>query len=199
MKTAFDVSLALLLAVLLSPLVLVCALAVRLSSPGAVLYRAPRLGYGLVPFQALKFRTMIEDGDRVLERHLAEHPGRRLEWESRFKLRHDPRVTRVGRFLRVTSLDELPQLWNVLRGEMSLVGPRPIIEAEKPLYGDALWVFSQVKPGLTGLWQVSGRSDTTYEQRVALDVRYVNHWSPWLDCKILARTLVVALLARGAY
>mgnify|MGYP006276445799 CR=1 FL=1 len=199
LKRCADILLALLIGVISLPLFLVCAAAVRLGSKGPVFYRAPRLGCDLRPFCIWKFRTMVEEGDTVLEQHLAEHPGRRLEWESRFKLRHDPRVTRVGRFLRMTSLDELPQLWNVLRGEMSLVGPRPIIEAEKPLYGDALWVFSRTPPGITGLWQVSGRSHTDYAERVRLDVWYVRHWRLSLDLWILVKTVHTVLFCRGAY
>lgn len=200
-KRAADLVLAGLLALAALPLILISALLVRLSSPGPVVYRAQRLGANLQPFCIRKFRTMVENGDEVLERHLVEHPGKRLEWQSRFKLRHDPRVTRIGRFLRMTSLDELPQLWNVLRGDMSLVGPRPIIDAERSLYGSdrAEWVFSRAKPGITGLWQVSGRSRASYRERVELDVEYVRRWRLLLDIKILVRTVGTVLLCRGAY
>lgn len=200
-KRAADLVLTALLGLGALPLILVCAVLVRLSSPGPIFYRAQRLGANLQPFRIWKFRTMVEHGDEVLERHLAEHPGERLEWQSRFKLRHDPRVTPVGRFLRMTSLDELPQLGNVLRGDMSLVGPRPIIDAERSLYGSerAAWVFSRAKPGITGLWQVSGRSHSAYRERVELDVEYVHRWHLLLDLKILVRTVGTVLLCRGAY
>lgn len=200
-KRTADLVLAGLLGLVSLPLVLACAVLVRLSSPGPVFYRAQRLGTNLRPFCIWKFRTMVEHGDEVLEQHLAEHPGKRLEWQSRFKLRHDPRVTRVGRFLRMTSLDELPQLWNVLRGDMSLVGPRPIIEEERFLYGPdrAAWVFSRAKPGITGLWQVSGRSHAAYRERVELDVEYVRRWRLLLDMNILVRTVGTVLFCRGAY
>lgn len=196
-----DVVLAVMLGLIAAPLIMVAAVLVRLSSPGPILYRAQRVGFGLKPFWIWKFRTMVEDGDELLEQHLAEHPGRRLEWESRFKLRHDPRVTCIGRILRMTSLDELPQLWNVLRGDMSLVGPRPIIDAELPLYGsdDAAWVFARAKPGITGLWQVSGRSHAPYHERVERDIEYVRRWGLAFDLRILLRTVATVLLCRGAY
>ena len=142
---------------------------------------------------------MHVDGDRILQTYLAQSPQMRNEWERDRKLRHDPRITRVGKLLRRTSLDELPQLWNVLLGQMSLVGPRPIIDEEVPLYGDKFDLYLKVLPGITGLWQVSGRSDTTYEERVKLDEYYVRNWSVWLDIYILTKTVWVALRAKGAY
>jgi lipopolysaccharide/colanic/teichoic acid biosynthesis glycosyltransferase len=141
---------------------------------------------------------MCLDAERALDELLQSDPDLRTEWDRDRKLRCDPRVTRVGRFLRATSLDELPQLWNVLRGEMSLVGPRPIVEAEVPRYGEAYELYRRVTPGISGFWQVNGRSDTSYEERVALDTYYVRNWSVWLDLVILARTVESLVLRRGA-
>jgi lipopolysaccharide/colanic/teichoic acid biosynthesis glycosyltransferase len=135
----------------------------------------------------------------LLDRFLQSHPNLRAEWEQNFKLRDDPRVTRIGRFLRKTSLDELPQLWNVLRGEMSLVGPRPIVDAEITKYGTVYEMYRRIRPGISGFWQVSGRSDTDYAERVRLDAYYVNNWSVWLDIVILVRTVRSVMLGRGAY
>jgi lipopolysaccharide/colanic/teichoic acid biosynthesis glycosyltransferase len=142
---------------------------------------------------------MVRDGDQMLQRCLAESPALRKEWEQAHKLRNDPRVIRVGHFLRRSSFDELPQLWNVLRGEMSLVGPRPIVDDEIRRYGEHFDLYKAVRPGITGLWQVSGRNDTTYAERTNLDRYYVRNWSVWLDLYILARTVRAMLLGRGAY
>ncbi len=199
LKRVLDVTAAVVLGLLGLPLVALIALAVRLDSPGPVFFAQPRIGKGGRKFRAWKFRTMVRDAQEVLDRYLREHPELREEWERDQKLRHDPRVTRVGRLLRRASLDELPQLWNVLRGEMSLVGPRPIVDEEVARYGPRFTLYAQVLPGITGLWQVSGRNDTTYEERVELDSYYVRNWSVWLDLYILARTVWVVLTARGAY
>jgi len=142
---------------------------------------------------------MYPQAERMLDEYLRSNPHLRAEWEQNQKLRDDPRVTRVGRFLRSTSMDELPQLWNVLRGEMSLVGPRPIVDAEVPKYGEVYKLYKRIRPGMSGLWQVSGRSDSSYAERVAIDAIYVRNWSFWLDLVILARTLKTCLLRRGAY
>ena len=150
-------------------------------------------------FTAWKFRTMVRNASEVLARHLERNPALRQEWDRSHKLRHDPRVTAAGRVLRRTSLDELPQIWNVLRGEMSVVGPRPIVADEIALYGEAYELYTRVRPGITGLWQVSGRNDLPYEKRVQLDTYYIRNWSPWLDLYILARTVAAVLMARGAY
>ena len=174
------------------------AMLVKLTSRGPVFYRSKRLGKNGRPIEVLKFRTMCDGAEKELERLLAENPEMRKEWSSCFKLTDDPRVTRVGRFLRKTSLDELPQFWNVLKGEMALIGPRPIIEAEKEYYGEHYPAFSSVKPGITGLWQVSGRSNTDYAGRVALDVFYVNNWSIWMDYYIFFATINAVILQRGA-
>jgi lipopolysaccharide/colanic/teichoic acid biosynthesis glycosyltransferase len=135
----------------------------------------------------------------LLDEYLQGKPDLRAEWERNFKLRDDPRVTRVGQFLRRISLDELPQLWNVLKGEMSLIGPRPIVDAEIPKYGMVYEMYRRIRPGISGLWQVSGRSDTSYSHRVELDAYYVHNWSVWLDLVILVRTVRVVMMRRGAY
>lgn len=174
------------------------AVLVKLTSRGPIFYRSQRLGKNGRPIEVLKFRTMRENADSELEQIFSENPELRTEWENKFKLENDPRVTPVGKFLRKTSLDELPQFWNVIKGEMALIGPRPIIEKEKKYYGKNYATFSSVKPGITGLWQVSGRSDTGYEERVALDVFYVNNWSLWMDYYIFFATINAVILRRGA-
>ena len=142
---------------------------------------------------------MVPDGADRLARYLALNPEAALEWELTHKLRSDPRITRIGTFLRRTSLDELPQLWNVLLGDMSIVGPRPIVESEIAKYGSAYALYAQVTPGLTGLWQVSGRNDTSYRRRVELEARYVRQWTVMLDLRILFQTIPVVLSGKGAY
>jgi Undecaprenyl-phosphate galactose phosphotransferase WbaP len=194
-----DVSAATIGGILLLPLLFYIAVAVKLSSRGPIIYGHDRIGRGGRRFRAWKFRTMFENAGDVLEYYLEQHPELRLEWEQDQKLRYDPRVTRIGRFIRKTSLDELPQLWNVIRGQMSLVGPRPIVNAEVEKYGPYFKLYTIVKPGITGLWQVSGRSNTTYEQRVQLDAYYVRNWSPWLDVYLLLKTVRIVLFAKGAY
>jgi len=198
-KRAMDVAGSLFGGLLLSPFLLLLALLIKLDSPGPVFYGHERIGQGGRRFKAWKFRSMVKDADQVLEDYLRKHPELREEWERDRKLKNDPRVTRIGRILRRTSLDELPQLWNVLKGEMSLVGPRPIVQEELAKYGELGVFYLKVKPGMTGLWQVSGRSDTSYRERVELDVYYVRNWSVWLDLYILARTVWVVLFGKGAY
>ena len=171
---------------------------IRLTSRGPAFYWHERLGRNGRRIRVCKFRSMYVDADARLERMLAENPAARQEWETSFKLRNDPRVTPLGRFLRRTSLDELPQLFNVFCGEMALIGPRPIIDDEVKRYGASYEMVASVRPGITGLWQVSGRSDTDYARRVALDTYYVLNWSPWLDLWILLRTVFAVLLMRGA-
>lgn len=150
-------------------------------------------------FNCLKFRTMVVDAETRLEEYLKANPEAAAEWARDHKLRNDPRITRLGKFLRRTSLDELPQLWNVLRGQMSIVGPRPIVAAEISKYGDDFIFYSATRPGLTGSWQVNGRNDTTYDERVQMDVDYVRSWSLWLDIKIIAATVPAVLARRGAF
>jgi Undecaprenyl-phosphate galactose phosphotransferase WbaP len=198
-KRITDQSLSLLLGVFLLPLMLAVILIIRLESPGNALFFHRRIGFGGRQFRMWKFRTMRKDGNLMLEEYLRNHPEEQAEWLEKRKLRNDPRVTRVGRILRKTSLDELPQLWNVLRGDMSLVGPRPIVADEAVKYAEWFDHYCRVVPGLTGLWQVSGRSDTNYKERVDLDSYYVRNWSPWFDIYLLARTVRVVLKGEGAY
>ncbi len=181
------------------PLAAVISLAIVVESGRPAIFGHLRIGKAGKPFTAWKFRTMIGDADQALKDAVIEVPELRAEWEARRKLRTDPRLTRVGRALRRTSMDELPQLWNVLLGQMSLVGPRPIVAEEVARYGEAMHLYTQVPPGLTGLWQVSGRSDTTYAERVRLDTHYVRSWSIWLDIVILVRTLWIVATGSGAY
>ncbi len=183
----------------ISPVLLVIAILIKLESEGKVLYGHRRLGSRNEHFLCLKFRTMRADADAVLEEYLARDPELRAEWERNHKLRDDPRVTRVGRILRKTSLDELPQLWNVLTGEMSLIGPRPIVDDEIPRYKEGYELYRRIRPGMSGFWQVSGRSDTDYDERVDMDTYYVRNWSVWLDVVILIRTVSIVLKGRGAY
>ncbi len=198
-KRLFDVVSAAFGLVLLAPVFAVAAAAIRLSGPGPVFYGQRRRGRNGRVFRAWKFRTMAANAEEVLAAHLAADPKLRAEWECDHKLRRDPRVTAVGKLLRKTSLDELPQLWNVLRGEMSLVGPRPIVDDEIAKYGAKYALYRKVRPGISGLWQVSGRNNTTYDERVRFDEYYVRNWSPWLDLYILARTVKVVLTGDGAY
>ena len=185
--------------VLLLPLFCVLALLVKISSPGPVFYSARRLGRNGKEIRVLKFRSMYQDAEVRLESMLEENPALKAEWTKNFKLEHDPRVTPVGDFLRRTSLDELPQFINVLRGDMALIGPRPIVTDEVNYYGENYDVFKRVKPGITGLWQVSGRSDVDYDQRVAMDMFYVMNWSLWLDYYIFLKTFYVVLFRKGAH
>ncbi|MDD4649696.1 MAG: undecaprenyl-phosphate galactose phosphotransferase WbaP [Desulfoplanes sp.] len=182
----------------LVPLFLLLALAVSVDSRGPVFFKHKRIGMGGKEFFVWKFRTMIQDADKVLATYLTENPDLREEWEQTQKLQHDPRITRLGRILRKTSLDELPQLWNVIKGELSLVGPRPIVQDEVEKYQEAFSLYKKVRPGITGLWQVSGRSDTSYDQRVNLDTYYVRNWSIWFDIYILALTPRAVLSGHGA-
>jgi len=198
-KGCFDVLLTVAGGILLMPLILLIICWIKLESVGPVFYSQARIGRHGRKFRAWKFRSMMVNADTMLETYLAKNPDLRQEWERDHKLKRDPRVTRAGRFLRRTSLDELPQLWNVLRGEMSLVGPRPITDQEVEKYGDAFETYKKVVGGITGLWQVSGRNDVSYEERVYFDQFYVRNWSVWLDCCILFRTIAVVLFSKGAY
>jgi Undecaprenyl-phosphate galactose phosphotransferase WbaP len=183
--------------VLALPLLVPLAIMIRLDSPGSAFHRQKRLGQDGVRFEALKFRTMFVDAEARLSDVLASDPALRAEYEESHKLVRDPRVTRVGRFLRKFSLDEVPQLWNVLMGDMSLVGPRPYLEREIPDMAQKESVILRVKPGITGIWQVTVRNESTFEQRLQLDVEYVRNWSPWLDLYILARTVPVVFGGTG--
>ncbi|MFZ4615367.1 MAG: undecaprenyl-phosphate galactose phosphotransferase WbaP [Rectinemataceae bacterium] len=199
LKRLLDVVIVILGGIIIIPFFLVIALFIKIDSPGPVFYGHHRLGRNGVPFKAWKFRSMVRNSREVLEELLVRDPEACAEWEGNFKLRDDPRITRMGRFLRKTSLDEFPQIWNVLIGQMSLVGPRPIIEAEIDKYGHNYSLFSSVKPGMSGLWQVSGRSDLDYDERVALDIYYIQSWSIWLDLYILLKTFGVVVVGMGAY
>ena len=184
--------------VLLLPLLIALYAIVRMTDNGSGFFGQPRRGFGGSDFLCWKFRSMVVDGDAVLARHLASDPDAAREWAETHKLRDDPRVTRIGRFLRKTSLDELPQLLNVLKGEMSLVGPRPIVHAEAVRYGLSYRHYIATRPGITGLWQVSGRSGTTYAHRILLDRKYATQWSLKKDLWILAMTVPAVLLQRGS-
>ncbi|MEO1139428.1 MAG: sugar transferase [Pseudomonadota bacterium] len=198
-KRVIDLLIAAVALLALSPLLILVALAVRVSSPGSALYGHVRIGHAGHTFKCWKFRTMVSDGDVLLERYLAAHPEEREEWVKNRKLRRDPRVTRIGAVLRAYSVDELPQIFNVLLGEMSLVGPRPVVRDELEMYGAAARHYLHSRPGITGLWQVSGRSDTSYEQRVSFDTKYVLNWSLAGDLAIMARTIPAVLFAKGSY
>ncbi len=199
LKRAFEVAIAVILFVLAVPLAVVIAIAIVFETRGPVFFGHTRIGKDQRRFRVWKFRSMVADADTALRKYLGEHPDRRAEWRYTHKLKQDPRVTRVGRLLRRSSLDELPQLWNVLRGDMSLIGPRPIVEEEIAKYGPAISLYERVLPGLSGLWQVSGRADTGYLRRVDLDCEYIRNWSFAVDLKILLKTVRVVLCGHGAY
>jgi Undecaprenyl-phosphate galactose phosphotransferase WbaP len=200
---AFKRMLDLLLVVVMSPFILLTGLvitvAIWLESGRPILFVHERIGRGGHPFRALKYRSMIHTADEVFETSVQKDEDLREEWDRTGKIKRDPRMTRVGRVIRRLSLDELPQFWNVFKGDMSVIGPRPIIREEIPKYGEAFDLYKRVRPGLTGLWQVSGRSDLPYEDRVWLDSHYVRNWSIWLDIVILVRTVGVVVAGRGAY
>jgi exopolysaccharide production protein ExoY len=182
----------------LIPLLTLCCVGVFLTSRGPIIYGHRRVGFKGQLFNCLKFRTMVPDADRRLREYLQEYPEAEREWAETRKLRSDPRITWFGGMLRRTSLDELPQLINVLRGDMSLVGPRPVTEDEMPKYATRLPIYLACKPGITGLWQVSGRSNTSYEERVSLDASYAENWTLLLDAKIVVQTLPVVLGSEDA-
>jgi len=194
---AFDVIAALALLLFLAPLMLLVALAIMIFDPGPVIFRHQRIGFDGRSFYCLKFRTMVVDAERRLQDLLTRSPEARAEWALNQKLGSDPRITALGRFLRKSSLDELPQLFNILSGEMSLVGPRPIVHSEVHRYGRYFCHYVSVRPGLTGLWQVSGRNDTSYRTRVAMDVVYARQQTLALNVLILAKTVPAVVLAKG--
>jgi exopolysaccharide production protein ExoY len=197
-KLLFDVSVALTLLLLLSPLLLLVCVLIKVTDRGPVLFKHTRIGLKGRPFGCLKFRTMILNSEAVLADHLSKDAHARAEWAANHKLAQDPRVTPLGKLLRATSLDELPQLFNIISGDMSLVGPRPITESELPRYGDAAALYLAFRPGLTGLWQISGRSNCTYEERVQLDAQYVREWSLRKDMLIMLLTIPAVLSRRGS-
>ena len=199
MKRIFDIVATVCGGILILPIFAIVVVLIYLDSPGPIVFGHKRVGQGGKEFPCYKFRSMVPNAQEALEVYLKENPTAREEWERDFKLKDDPRVTRIGKFLRKTSLDELPQLWNVLVGDMSLVGPRPIVRDEIVKYGDYINDFYLVPPGITGVWQVSGRSDTTYEERVLMDSWYVHNWSVWIDIVYLLKTVLAVVKSKGAY
>lgn len=200
-KRLFDIVFSLFVLIVFSPVYLALIALVALSSPGPVFYVQSRVGKNFRRFWCIKFRTMVVNADEMLAAMMAKHPELRHEFETTCKLKQDPRITWIGRFLRVTSLDEFPQFWNVLMGDMSIVGPRPLVPEELPMYGRHIHKVLTVKPGITGLWQVSGRNNIPYDRRVSIDVYYASARNFWLDCWIVFKTLwvVVATKDNGAY
>lgn len=199
LKTIFDFVLTLVGTVAISPILIFIAIWIYIDSPGPVIFKHTRIGKNGKKFPCYKFRSMCIDAKEKLAELLENDPVAKAEWERDFKLKNDPRITKSGAFLRKTSLDELPQIFNVLKGEMSLVGPRPVIEEELERYGEYVNDYLMVKPGITGMWQVSGRSDIDYKERVLLDSWYVRNWSVWIDIVMLVKTFKVVLLRKGAY
>jgi exopolysaccharide production protein ExoY len=198
-KRIVDICLASVAILFLLPLMFLCALTILAVSHNKVLFRHRRVGLHGKSFNCLKFQTMVGDGDRVFRDYLAAHPKAQAEWESTCKLRHDPRVTAFGKVLRKTSVDELPQLINVLKGDMSIVGPRPVVEQELTRYGERRDAYLLCRPGITGLWQVTGRSNTSYPKRTVCDAYYAKHWSFALDARIILRTVPVIFDSGRAY
>jgi lipopolysaccharide/colanic/teichoic acid biosynthesis glycosyltransferase len=198
-KRALDLAGALIGLILLSPLLVIIAIVVRLDSQGPILYRGLRIGRGGQRFEMLKFRTMQLGAETALEELIRGAPDEVLTAQGFQKLLHDPRLTRAGRFLRRSSFDELPQLWNVLVGEMSLVGPRPFLPEQRKMYGEPYADYIRVRPGMTGLWQVSGRSRLSFTERARIDADYLRNWSLRLDLRILVRTIWVVVNGDGAY
>jgi exopolysaccharide production protein ExoY len=198
-KRSFDVTAAALALILFSPIFLMIAALVKFSDHGPILYGHRRIGHNGRTFKCLKFRTMAVNGDEVLRSHLKANPQAAEEWRATRKLKADPRVTVVGTVLRKLSLDELPQLLNILRGEMSVVGPRPVVDEELNLYDSFAAYYLSTRPGLTGLWQISGRNDVSYETRIAFDTQYVQNWSLIGDVAIIVKTIPAVCMARGSY
>lgn len=198
-KRVLDVVLSIIGIIVLLPVLAGIAIAVKIDSKGPAVYRSQRVGKNHKAISVYKFRSMVVNADEVLQKVLAENPEARKEFNEYYKLKDDPRITKIGNFLRKTSLDELPQLINVIKGDMSLVGPRPITEKEVPRYEQYIAEYYMVRPGITGLWQVSGRSDISYPERVQMDVWYVHNWEPWLDIVLLWRTVGIVLKGKGAY
>src|SRR5208283_777839 len=198
-KRIFDVIIASITLIVFLPLFACVVLLLKLTDPGPVIFRHIRVGQGGRRFACFKFRSMVLDSDKVLKALLESDPAARKEWDRTQKLANDPRITPVGKFLRQSSLDELPQLINVIRGDMSLVGPRPIVPSELTRYGDKLSLYLQGRPGITGIWQVSGRNDCGYDRRIEMDANYVRNWRFSTDFVILLRTLGAVLAQRGSY
>ncbi|WP_284312909.1 sugar transferase [Labrys miyagiensis] len=198
-KRGFDVAVSSAALIFLLPLIAAMAGALLILQGRPLFIRHNRVGLGGKSFPCLKFRSMVVNADLTLRAHLRDNEAARQEWEETHKLKNDPRITPIGRFLRKSSVDELPQLINIILGDMSLVGPRPIVRDEIVRYGLHIEDYKRVRPGLTGLWQISGRNDTSYHDRVALDVRYVREWSFWRDLSIIAKTVPAVLKSSGSY
>lgn len=200
-KRLFDIVFSLTVLILFSPVYLLIALLIVLSSSGPVFYVQERVGKNYRRFGCIKFRTMVPNADEMLLEMLRTSPHLRQEFESNFKLKYDPRITWIGHFLRVTSLDEFPQFWNVLMGDMSVVGPRPLVVEELPKYGTHIDTILTIRPGITGMWQVSGRNDIPYPQRVRIDLYYANFRTFWMDLWIIVKTIGVVVFPKdnGAY
>ena len=200
-KRVFDIVFSLSVLILFSPVYLILALLIALSSEGPIFYVQERIGKNYKPFNCIKFRTMVSNADEVLVQIMETSPHLRQEFETSFKLKQDPRITKIGQFLRITSLDEFPQFWNVLKGDMSVVGPRPLVAEELPKYGTHIDQVLTIRPGITGLWQVSGRNDIPYPRRVQIDLHYVKFRTFWLDLWIILKTIDVVIFPKnnGAY
>jgi len=198
-KRSFDVTSAALALLLFSPLFLMIAALVKFTDKGPVFYGHSRIGHNGRIFKCLKFRTMAVNGDEILRNFLRDNPQAAEEWKATRKLKFDPRVTVVGTVLRKLSLDELPQLFNIIRGEMSVVGPRPVVDEELNLYDSFAGFYLKTRPGLTGLWQISGRNDVSYESRIAFDTQYVQNWTLIGDVMIIVKTIPAVCMARGSY
>lgn len=200
-KRLFDIVFSLAVLILFSPVYLVIAFLIALSTSGPIFYVQERVGKNYKRFDCIKFRTMVVNADELLMDLISASPQLRQEFEANFKLKYDPRITWIGRFLRITSLDEFPQFWNVLRGDMSVVGPRPLVVEELPRYGTHIDKVLTIRPGITGLWQVSGRNDIPYPQRIRIDVYYASSRNFWLDLWIIVKTIGVVVFPKnnGAY
>jgi lipopolysaccharide/colanic/teichoic acid biosynthesis glycosyltransferase len=200
-KRLFDITFSLLVLILFFPVYIVLALLIAFSSEGPIFYLQERVGKNYRVFNCIKFRTMVTNADEILAQMMETCPEMRDEFNSTFKLKHDPRITKVGHFLRITSLDEFPQFWNVLKGDMSIVGPRPLVVKELQKYGSHIDQVLTIRPGITGLWQVSGRNDIPYPKRVQIDLHYVRSRSFLLDLWIILKTVNIVIIPKnnGAY
>ena len=199
LKTIFDYTLTIIGTLLILPILALIALKIRMDSPGPIIYDGVRLGKNGKLFKCYKFRSMYTNGDEILDKYFQEHPKMYAEWKTYHKLENDPRVTKFGAFMRRTSLDELPQIFNVLLGDMSLVGPRPYLPEEEAEMGEFAKTVLMAKPGITGFWQTSGRSDVSFDERVKMDCWYICNWNLWMDVVILFKTFIVVLGRKGAY
>ena len=199
MKRIFDIVATVCGGIFILPFMLIIAIIIYLDSGGPIIYKQKRVGRNGKEFNFYKFRSMVKNADTILEEYLNTHEDEKKEWQKNFKLKNDPRVTKIGKIIRKTSIDQLPQLWNVLIGDMSLVGPRPLLPNEVERYSGYIEDYKLVLPGLTGVWQVSGRSDTTFEERVIMDSWYIHNWSVWIDIVYLLKTVLVVVKSKGAY